>query len=326
MVRYLASRVLAAIPLVIAIIIVSFGLLRLVPGDPVMALVGDYPAPPEYIEQVRRDFGLDQPMHIQAWIYVSHLIQGDFGFSYANRLPVLDLLLERAGRTLALMVPGLIGASIFGIALGLLGARYPGRFVDHLVSVLALTAYSTPVFWLGQILIIVFAVNLHWLPAQGMFNLRSVGSGFWAQALDFGRHWVLPGLAITLFYGGIIARVARASLRESVDQDYIITATAKGLTMREVLWRHALPNAMIPVATVIGYQFGHALTGTIMVEAVFAWPGLGGLFLSSIASRDYPVLQGIFIFAALTTVIANLVTDIVYGYIDPRIRQASHAE
>lgn len=319
--RFLFSRLLAAIPVVLSIMVLSFLLLRLVPGDPVTALVGDYPAPPEYIAQMRHDFGLDQPLIVQFWLYISHMLQGDLGFSFVNRQPVADLLLDRAVRTLGLMIPALICSSLLGIFLALFGSRHPGKRVDTLISGLSLIGYSTPIFWFGQLLIIVFAVNLHWLPAQGMASLRGVGPGFFPAFLDLFLHWIMPGFAITLFYAGVVARVARASLHEVLNQDFIVTALAKGLTEREVLRKHALPNAMIPVASVIGYNFGHALTGTIMVEAVFAWPGLGGLFLSSITSRDYPVLQGIFLLAAMTVVIANLVTDCVYGLIDPRIRQ-----
>lgn len=317
--RFLAVRLLASIPVLAAVILVSFLLLHIVPGDPVTALVGDYPAPPEYIEAMRREFGLDQPLIVQLWLYVANLAQGDFGYSFANQQPVLALILQRAGRTLILMLPALVTSSIVGILLGLLASRLHGGF-DTLVTCLSLVGYSTPVFWLGQILIIVFAVNLHWLPAQGMYSLRGLPPGWFGQTWDLFLHWILPAFAIIIFYAAVVSRVARASLREASRQDFVTTAQAKGLTDQEVLWRHILPNALIPVISVIGYQLGHAITGTIMVEAVFAWPGLGGLFLSSIANRDYPVLQGVFIITTITVVFANLLTDICYGLIDPRIR------
>jgi len=321
--QFLISRLLIAIPVIVSIVAISFLLLRLVPGDPVTALIGEYPAPPEYVEKIRQDFGLDRPMLMQFGLFVAHLFQGDLGFSFVNRQNVTTLLAERAARTLMLMIPGLVCSSLFGIGIALIGARKPGGRVDTFITTFSLVSYSTPIFWFGQLLIIVFAVTLQWLPAQGMFSLRGVGSGFMPTFIDFVLHWIMPGLAITLFYGGIVARVARASLREALGQDFMNTALAKGLTEREALRGHALPNAMVPIASVIGYNFGHALTGTIMVEAVFGWPGLGGLFLTSISSRDYPVLQGIFLLAAMTVVVANLVTDIVYGLIDPRIRQGS---
>jgi len=321
--RFLISRIVIAIPVVLAIVAISFLLLRLVPGDPVTALIGEYPAPPEYIDKIRQDFGLNQSLAMQFWLFISHLMKGDLGFSFANRQEVTALLAERAGRTLMLMIPGLVCSSVLGIALALIGARKPGGAVDTFITTFSLISYSTPIFWFGQLLIIVFAVSLQWLPAQGMLSLRNFGAGPLATAWDFVLHWLMPGIAITLFYGGIVARVARASLREALGQDFMSTALAKGLSEREALRIHALPNAMVPIASVIGYNFGHALTGTIMVEAVFGWPGLGGLFLTSISSRDYPVLQGIFLLAAMTVVIANLVTDIVYGLIDPRIRQGS---
>jgi peptide/nickel transport system permease protein len=317
--RFLVARLLAAIPVFIAVILVSFMLLHIVPGDPVTALVGDYPAPPEYIEAMRHEFGLDQPLWVQFWLYVVNLAQGDFGYSFANQQPVLALILQRAGRTVVLMLPALVTSTILGILLALLAARLRGAF-DTAVTCLSLAGHSTPVFWLGQILIIVFAVNLHWLPAQGMFSLRGLPSDWLGQLRDLVMHWILPGSAVTVFYAAVVARVARASLREASRQDFVTTALAKGLSEREVLWRHILPNALIPVVSVVGYNLGHAITGTIMTEAVFAWPGLGGLFLSSITNRDYPVLEGIFILTTITVVLANLLTDICYGLIDPRIR------
>jgi peptide/nickel transport system permease protein len=183
---------------------------------------------------------------------------------------------------------------------------------------LSLAGYSMPIFWLGQILVIVFAVNLRWLPAQGMISLRESPQGF-AAVLDLLWHLVLPAFSVTIYYVAVVARVARASVLEAISQDYVLTAQAKGLSRRYVLWRHVLPNAMIPVVTVIGYNFGYSLTGAILVETVFAWPGLGTLFVSAIGNRDYPVLQAIFLFASIAVVIANVVTDLAYAALDPRV-------
>jgi peptide/nickel transport system permease protein len=297
---------------------VSFVLTRLVPGDPVTALIGEYPVPDAYIAEMRSRFGLDLPQWQQLLLYLGHLLRGDLGFSFANQQPVLNLLLERSGNTLLLMLPALALSSLLGILVAVVAARWPGGTVDHGLTTIVLAVDAIPVFWLGQMAIIVFAVHLHLLPAQGMLSMRlPMGA---SVAWDFFLHWIMPGLVITLAYGVVVARVARASIAEMSEQDFVVTAKSKGLTDREILWHHILPNAMIPVVSVIGYNFGHALTGAIMTEAVFAWPGLGGLFVSAITNRDYPVLQGIFLLTAVTVVLANLVTDVVYSLIDPRVR------
>ena len=221
------------------------------------------------------------------------------------------------------MLPALVLSSIIGILVALVALRR-GGIVDTAITLLSLVGHSAPVFWVGQILILTFAINLHWLPAQGMINLRGLQPGLPAHVRDFVLHWLLPGTVVTLFYAGVVARVARASLREANTQDFVMTALAKGLSEREVVRKHVLPNALIPIVSVIGYNLGHAITGTIMVEAVFAWPGIGGLFLSSITNRDYPVLQGIFVLTAFTVVAANLITDLLYGLIDPRLHHDQH--
>lgn len=319
MARHFAARLALALPIVFGVLVLSFFLTRLVPGDPTIALVGDFPAPQEYLDQLRREFGLDEPLLMQLWLYVSNLVVGDFGYSFANRQAVLSLVLDRALNTLLLMIPALIASSIIGVGIALLGVRRDGGVLDTFLTSLSLLGSSIPAFWLGQMLIVVFAVYLGWLPAQGMFNVRGSASGF-PMVLDFLRHWILPGAAATFFYLAVVARVARASLRETLNQDFIITAQAKGIRDGAILVRHVLPNAMIPVIIVVGYNFGFALTGAILIEAVFAWPGLGGLFMTSIVSRDYPVLQAIFILTATTVVLSNLVTDIVYSSVDPRVR------
>ena len=325
MLRYLLSRLAWACPIVLAILILSFLMVHLVKGDPVTALVGDFPAPQEYIDQVRHEFGLDQPIPTQLGLYLVNVAQGHLGFSFANRVPVLTLILARARMTLLLMLPALTLAAIAGIALGLAAAPRAGTLPDTAITALSLLGYSVPVFWLSQILIMAFAVHLKLLPAQGMMTLRDPPTGFGA-VLDVLWHLVLPLFSIMLYYVAVVARVARASIIETLHQDFVLTAKAKGLSRRTILWRHILPNALIPVVTVIGYSFGYSLTGAILTETVFAWPGIGNLFITSIAVRDYPVLQGIFLFAALTVVLANIVTDLLYWVIDPRIRRGYRAD
>jgi peptide/nickel transport system permease protein len=321
MVKYLASRLAWALAIVFTILIVNFLIIHLVPGDPVQALVGDFPAPPGYVEQIRKEFGLDQPVLVQLRLYLVNLAHGNLGFSFANRQPVLGLVLERSRYTLLLMIPALTLSALLGIMLALAAAPRAGSLYDSSITALSLVGYSVPIFWLGQILVIVFAVNLAWLPAQGMVSLRNAPQGFGA-VLDLLWHLVLPAFSVTIYYVAVVARVARASVIEAIGQDYVLTAKAKGLSWRTIVWRHVLPNAMIPVVTVIGYNFGYSLTGAILVETVFAWPGIGTLFVSAIGNRDYPVLQAIFLLASIAVVVANVATDLAYAALDPRVRRS----
>ena len=319
--RFLLARLAWTVPILFVILVVNFLVIHLAPGDPVQALVGDFPAPPGYLEQIRHDFGLDQPLWVQLLRYGQNLLQGHLGYSFANRQPVLDLILARAGTTLILMIPGLIAASVLGVVLALAAAPRAGSAVDSGITALSLFGYSVPIFWLGQLLVILFAVDLGWLPAQGMMSLRGNATG-WGHVRDVAWHLVLPAFSITIFFVAVVARVARASIVGVLSEDFITTAMAKGLSRRAILWRHVLPNAMIPVVTVIGYSFGYSLTGAILVETVFAWPGLGSLFVASIGNRDYPVLQGILLLSAIMVVLANLATDLVYALLDPRVRRS----
>jgi ABC-type dipeptide/oligopeptide/nickel transport system permease component len=316
--RYFFNRAAWAVPVVLIIVLMCFLLTRLVPGDPVMAMVGDIPASPEYMEQIRAKYGLNEPVYLQALYYFGNLLRGDLGFSLSNQQPVLDLLGGRAVNTLMLVVPSLIIASFIGIGLGALALRRPGGRFDTALNALILLIDSVPVFWLGQMFIIIFAVRLDLLPVQGMFDIRAPSGGI-ARALDFLHHWVMPGTILILVSMISVARVARISMIEMSRQDFITTALAKGLTKREVLRLHILPNAMIPIVTVIGYNFGQVLISTVITEAVFGWPGIGSLFMAALTSRDYPVLQGLFLLAAITVVLANLMTDLVYALIDPRV-------
>jgi len=320
MLRFLLTRLLWAAPIVLAIAVLGFLLLHLVRGDPVTALIGDFPASPEYVARVRADFGLDQPLGTQLWLYLVNLAHGNLGFSFANRMPVLTLVLDRARITLLLMIPALVAASTLGVAMALAAAPRAGSGTDATITGLSLLGHAVPVFWLAQLLVMAFAVQLHWMPASGMISLRNAPTG-WDAVTDFLWHLVLPMTCITIFYVAVVARVARAAVVELLNKDFVLTALAKGLTRRRVLWRHILPNALIPVVTVVGYSFGSSLTGAILTETVFAWPGLGSLFVSSIASRDYPVLQGIFLFSAVAVVVANILTDFVYWLVDPRLHR-----
>jgi ABC-type dipeptide/oligopeptide/nickel transport system permease component len=319
MVRYIAARAGWGIATVLAIIVLNFLVLHLVPGDPIQALIGDYPAPPDYVAHIRQAFGMDQPLLTQLWLYLVNLAQFNLGFSFANRQPVLDLLLERAPLTLLLMLPALTLAALIGVALALSAAPRAGTPIDAGIAVVSLFGYSVPIFWLGQLLVIVFSIHLGWLPVQGMESSRRQLTGFPA-VLDVMWHLVLPLVSVTIYYVAVVSRVSRTAVIDALAQDFVMTARAKGLSEREILWRHVLPNACVPVITVIGYNFGHTLTGAILTEAVFAWPGLGSAFMAAIGSRDYPTLQGIFLLAAVAVVGSNLITDLLTAVADPRVR------
>jgi peptide/nickel transport system permease protein len=320
MTRYIIGRVFWGLVMILGLVVVDFLITHLLPGDPIDALVGNFPAPPDYVARIRHDFGLDESLSAQLGYFLLNLAHGQLGFSFVNRLPVLQLILDRAGATLILMLPSLVLASLIGIALAVAATARNDRTMDSVLTCVSLAGHSVPVFWLAQTLIVVFAVKLGWLPAQGMRSIRSHD-----PVLDLLRHLVLPGFCITIYYLAVVARVARASMLEILHQDFVLTARAKGIGRRAVLWRHVLRNAAIPVITVVGYNFGTSLTGAILTETVFAWPGLGGLFINSIANRDYPVLSGIFLLASIAVVVANIVTDLLYVVADPRIRMTGAA-
>lgn len=316
---YILRRLVNAVPLVLGVVVVNFALINLAPGDPVTALIGEFPAPAEYVEQVRRDFGLDRSLPERLWLYLSNMVQGDLGFSFANRQPVLDLLLERLGRTLTLMLTAVVIASLIGLVLGVISARRPHSAVDRAATGFALAGYAIPEFWLGQLLILVFAVGLGWLPAGGFRSVRVEYTGF-ALFLDQVKHMILPMAALSFRYMAITTRLTRASLLEVMSEQYIVAARGRGLSENTILWRHALRAAALPVVTVIGYNFAFIVAGSALVETVFGWPGIGRLMYDSIYTRDYPVLLGILLFVSVTVIIVNLITDAFYAVLDPRVR------
>ncbi len=320
MIGFVARRLAQALPLLFAVIVVNFTIVHLAPGDPIQAFIGDFPAPPEYVEEIRHRLGLDRPLLEQLLTYISSVLAGDLGYSFANRRPVLSLIAERAGNTLILTVTAMMFAAVCGILLGVGAARRPRSWRDNLITSFSLLGFSVPVFWLSQLLILLFAVSLDLLPAQGMISVRESYAGL-DHATDVARHLVLPALALSLRYLVSTARLTRASVMEALTSDYILTARAKGASGTRVLYAHALPNALLPVATSIGYNFGYVLAGSALVETVFAWPGLGRLLFDAMKARDTPVILGIFLASASIAVLANLATDLAYGALDPRLRR-----
>jgi len=302
--RYLARRLLLAIPVLIGVTLLSFSILRLVPGDPAEVLAGQE-ATEEQVAHIRHEYGLDRPIMVQYVIFLRHVATGDLGISYRNRTPVTELLVERFAFTLQLAVLSIVVATVLGVMIGVFAATRQGSALDTLSMLGALAGISTPVFWLGLIGILVFSVQLRILPAGGSGSLV---------------HLVMPSLVLGAGSAAMMARLTRGVMLEVLGQDYIRTARAFGLTEGKVLFIHALRNALLPVLTVFGLQFGNMLGGAVLTESVFALPGMGRLVVDSIFARDYPVVQVGILLAATTFVFVNVVTDVLYTVLDPRIR------
>lgn len=316
---YALRRLAQAVPTVLAIVVLNFLLLQLAPGDAADVLAGEAgSATPEYMAQLRKTFGLDQPLWVQLLLYVKQIVTFDLGFSFRHGMPVSELILSRLGPTLLLMGTVLALAVSVGILMGSLAARHLNRWQDNLISSLTVLAYATPVFWAGLMLIVVFSIKLGWFPTSGMQKVAAFYEGF-DKVKDIARHLVLPAVTLTLFYLALYTRLMRASVLEQVSMDYVVTARAKGLTERQIVRRHVLRNAMLPVVTMAGVQVGAIFGGAVVVETVFAWPGLGLLAYESLFARDLNLLLGIFFVSTCLVVVVNLLVDIAYSMLDPRI-------
>jgi peptide/nickel transport system permease protein len=319
---FILKRLLYAIPLLVAAVTTVFVLIHVAPGDPVDYMLGETGADQEFVERMRRDLGLDQPIYVQLYRYVLQLASGNLGYSFSSHAPVLELILDRFPATLMLMLSQYVLATVLGVGLGVLSARRPNSFLDNSITVFSLASFAIPGFWLGQMLILVFGYYLDWFPIQGMHNLRAGYTGF-AAVLDVAYHLVLPVLTLSLLNLALILRLTRGSMLQVIGQEYIKVARAKGLSERTVLLKHALRNALLPVITVQGMEFQNLIAGAVLTETVFAWPGLGRLTFDAIAGRDYPVLMGMFVFISALVILGNLITDILYALLDPRIRYQS---
>jgi peptide/nickel transport system permease protein len=316
---YVLRRLLQAVPVIFAILVLNFLLLHLAPGDAAQVLAGEAgSATPEYMAQLRQRFGLDRSLALQLLIYVKNMLVLDLGFSFRHGLPVLELILGRLGPTLLLMVTTLVVSVATGIGLGLLAASRVGSWRDTLISILALVSYATPLFWVGLMLIVVFSLKLDWLPTSGMETVAAFYVG-WARVADIARHLVLPALTLSLFYMALYVRLMRAAMLEQAGMDYVTTARAKGLSETRITLSHVLRNAVLPVVTMAGVQVGSLLGGSVVVESVFAWPGLGLLAFQSLFARDFNLLLGIFFLSACLVVVVNLTVDVAYTLLDPRI-------
>ncbi len=317
--RFLVRRLSQAVVTVACVAILNFLLLHLAPGDVVDVLAGEAgAADARYVVELRQKFGLDQPLAVQLGRYLWSLARLDLGHSFRHEMPVAQLILQRLAPTLLLMAASLSIALVGGLVLGVTAARRVRSVTDNTISVLALLAYATPLFWLGLMLIVLFTLKLGVLPAGGMYTIGAAPSAA-GHALDVLRHLILPATTLALFYMATYTRLMRASMLEVLGSDYVRTAHAKGLSARRVAYAHALRNAILPIVTVLGIQIGSFFGGAVVVEVVFAWPGLGRLAFEAIFQRDLNLLLGILLLSSCLVIVVNLTVDLVYTRLDPRI-------
>ncbi len=312
---FLLRRLVSGALLLAIVTVATFLLISLAPGDTAEVLAGQSGADPEYLALIRERLQLDRPLPYQVGSYLRAAAQGDLGFSAIQGRPVRDAILARLPASALLAATALALAALIGVVLGTIAATRRGGAIDAAISLGSLLAYSMPVFWLGQLLVALFAVRLHWLPAGGMRSADEPGG-----ALDVARHLILPGITFALLLAALIVRVTRTATADALGDGYVSTARAKGASETRVVTRHVLPNALRPVVTVLTGYLGTVLTGAVLVETVFVWPGLGRLLYDSVLSRDTPMLAGLLLFSAVLVVTANLVADVVYRILDPRTR------
>ena len=317
-VRFVAVRLLQVVPTMLAILIISFILIHLAPGDPVLTLAGEH-GDAAYYAFMRQRFGLDQSIPQQLVTYLERVVRGDLGFSYVYGRGTLRVIMERVPATLLLTGTALIISILIAIPLGAVAASRPHGARDVGISAIALGLYSTPAFWVGQLAILGFSLQFGLFPVQGMTSAGSAATG-WLHAWDVARHLALPAMVLASQEIAVVIRITRSTLLDELPRDHIRTARAKGLSDVRVLMRHALPRALLPVVTLLGARVGHLIAGAAVVEIIFGWPGMGRLLLASLQSRDTPILLGLFLVVSFTVVLANLLSDLVYAAIDPRIR------
>jgi len=316
---FIVRRLLQGLWILVGIVLINFSLLHLAPGDAVDVLAGEAgAATPEYVADLRKQFGLDQPMPLQLGRYLRKVAALDLGISFRNNARVIDLILDRLPATLLLMGVSIALAISLGVALGVTAARNVNQALDSMISVGALFAYATPIFWVGLMMIVVFSVKLGWLPGNGMETIGADYRGF-ERAWDVARHTAMPALALSLFYVAIYTRLMRSSMLEVYGEDYIRTAFAKGLGERRIAYTHVFRNALLPTVTMAGVQIGSLLGGSVLVESVFGWPGLGRLAYDAVISRDHNLLLGLLLLSSAVVIAVNILVDGLYSLLDPRI-------
>lgn len=319
MARFILLRLGKALLVLLGVAVLNFVLIQLAPGDPASVMAGEAGAgDAEYLAQLRAQFGLDRPLPVQLSAYVSGILQGDLGYSYRNQVPVVDLIASRLPATLLLTGCAFALSLIIGISAGVFAAWRRGKLTDTVMMTGALVFYATPLFWVGLMAVLLFSIKLNWLPA---FDMETVGAGYtdWARVTDIAEHLVLPVMTLGLFSAAVYARLTRASMLEVMSLDFVKTARAKGVPQARIIRRHVLRNAILPIFTFASLQAGQLVGGAVLTETVFAWPGIGRLMFDALLQRDYPVLLGVFLTTAAVVVLVNLVTDILYRVVDPRI-------
>jgi peptide/nickel transport system permease protein len=319
--RSVISRLLQGLLLVVAVVILNFVLVHAAPGDPVDTIAGASGGmSPELMAELRTKYGLDKPLPVQLGVYLGKVLSGDLGYSYIFNLPVTTMIGERVPATLLLVLSSVLLAFVVGTALGVMSSRKPNGLLSQFITVLSMVGFAAPVFWMGIMLVILFASVWPILPVSGMRAVDSSDTGGIRDMLDVAQHLVLPTVTLSLVYLAQYSRLARSSMLDVLGSDFIRTARAKGLADRVVLYKHALRNALLPVVTVLGLQFGNVMAGAILVETVFNWPGLGRLAYESVVRRDYPTILGVLLFSSIVVIVMNLATDLCYRLIDPRIK------
>jgi peptide/nickel transport system permease protein len=317
--RVTLIRVLYAVLLLIAVLVLNFSMMHMAPGDvadTIAQAAGGIDA--EALEQIRQEYGLDQPFVVQLGRYIGNVLQFDLGYSFFYNDKVTNLILSRLPATLLLVISAQLVALIIGVVLGVFSARKPNGILSHFVTFLALFGYSAPVFWTGLLMLVMFSLIVPIFPVAGMRDVTIEG-GFFVQMLDIARHLILPMVTLASIFLALYSRLSRATMMEVLGSDYVRTAKAKGLTQRQVVYKHALKNALSPVITLAGLQLSAVVSGAVLVETVFSWPGLGTLAFQSILARDTPLILGILFFSALVVIVGNLLTDLALRLVDPRV-------
>ncbi|MDE4174488.1 ABC transporter permease [Phaeobacter sp. PT47_59] len=318
---FLLRRIGYGLLLMLGVVVLNFLLIRLAPGDPAVVIAGEMGgATEEMLESIREEYGLNKPLVVQLGIYVGNVLTGNLGESFFFNQPVATLIAQRILPTILLVVTAQVLSILIGVFLGVLAARKPNGVMSAFVSVFATIGYAVPVFWTGIMLIILFASVLPIFPVEGMQSVKLRDASLFVQMLDILHHLALPAFTLAIIYLAQYARLSRASMLEVLGSDYIRTAKAKGASQRAILFKHALRNAALPILTVAGLQFGNLISGALLVETVFNWPGMGRLAFDSILRRDYPTIMGVLFFASAMVVIANILTDMSYQLADPRLR------
>lgn len=317
--QFMSVRLVQGLLALLVIATANFLLVRAAPGDPVSIMAGEAGASDaQFVAQLRQQFGLDQPLPVQLANYLGHVLRLDLGFSYRQQQPVIDLILDRLPATLLLTGTAFVLSLALGIGLGALASRHAGKWVDSLITVVALVFYATPLYWLAMMAVLLLSVHMNLLPAFGFFTVGADLKGL-DRVVDIAQHLVLPAVTLGLFYMAVYARMTRAAMLEVAQMDFIKTARAKGVAPGRIQTRHILRNALLPVVTLAGIQAGGMIGGAVLTETVFAWPGLGRLMFDALLQRDYNLLLGCFLFTAAMAVLFNLITDFVYTLVDPRI-------